>query len=175
MSTTDIHPTLSLAEIIRVNVASMLEALPPCVPDTPENRWARDEFARGAFASLNPNDALEVMLACQIVLLNAHAATCLSEVARPGLDPRFRRRSRAQARSMMRLMRDALRDLQEHQVRRADAAAERLLAAPVPPAPTTRPPEPAPVPRSEADARRQRAARIRELDLRVIETPDTRH
>ena len=34
---------------------------------------------------------------------------------------------------------------------------------------------PNPPARSGADAKAQRAARIQELDLRVVETPDTRH
>jgi hypothetical protein len=77
---------------------------------------------------------------------------------------------------MMRLMRDTLADLHARQLARAATQAGRPQ-----PAPATAPVQPRPVPppnppaTSDTDAKAQRAARIRELDLRVVETPDTRH
>ena len=130
--------------------------------------------------ALHPADVLDANFACQIILLNAHANDCLRIARETPHDPKLARGARAQARSMMRLMRGTLGDLHARQLTRAEVQAGQRQRAPIP-----APLQPVPQPRSVqppnppsnavADAKAQRAARIRELDLYVVATPDTRH
>lgn len=154
----------------------MRATLPRPIPDTPYGREVRDEIARCMFLALHPADVLDATFACQIILLNAHADDSL-RIAREAVhDPKFARSARAQARSRMRLMRDTLGDLHARQLARAAAQAGRPQPAPATTLLQPRPvPPPNPPATSDADAKAPRAARIRELDLRVVETPDTRH
>jgi hypothetical protein len=130
------------------------------------------------FLALHPADIIDANFACQIILLNAHADDCLRIARETAHDPKCARSARAQARSMKRLMRGTLADLHARQLTRAEAPAEQPQPVPAP-EPTLFQPSPVPPPnppaRSDASAKAQRAARIRELDLRVIETPGTRH
>ena len=121
------------------------DALPPPVPDTPENRAARDELAVAAFVALRPSDAFEAMLAVQIVLQEAHAADCLRLAAQHGADPAIARRNRALAGTMMKLARSELRTLRSRQAARPAA--------------------------EETDRRRKAPA----LDLRTVEISPTMH
>jgi hypothetical protein len=167
-------PGALTVEAIRRRLDDMTAALPRANPDTSHARMARDEIARSLFFALHPADALDADFACQIVLLNAHADDCLRLATQSPHDPRFARDARAQARTMTRLMRGVLRDLHARQLARAEAHVQRPSAAPS--APTLlQPPRPLPPAASDSNASKQRAARIRELDLRVIATPDTRH
>jgi hypothetical protein len=94
------------------------DALPPCVLDQPEYRQRRRTTAVTAFAALRPGNALEGLLAVQIVLAGAHAADCLREVGFCGEDFARMGRCRAQAASMMRQARATKRILaQEQEVR----------------------------------------------------------
>jgi hypothetical protein len=168
-------PTLTV-EDVQYRLEELRATLPRPIPDTPGAREVRDEIARSMFLALNPADVLDANFACQIILLSAHANDSLRIARETAHDPKFSRSARAQARSMMRLMRGTLGDLHAHQLARAEA-----WAGQPPPVPATSQLQPCPVPppnppaTSDADAKAQRAARIRELDLRVVETPDTRH
>jgi hypothetical protein len=168
-------PALTVDDV-QYRLEEMRATLPRPIPDTPYAREVRDEIARCMFLALQPVDVLDANFACQIILLNAHANDCLHIAREAARDSKFARSSRAQARSMMRLMRGTLSDLHAHQLLRAEVQAGQPQPAPIlalcQPCPV---PPPNPSAGSDADAKAQRADRMRELDLRVIEAPDTRH
>jgi hypothetical protein len=167
-------PTLTV-EDVQYRLDELSATLPRPIPDTPDARAVRDEIARCMFLALHPVDVLDANFASQIVLLGAHANDSLRIARETAHDPKFARSARAQARSLMRLMRGTLSDLHAHQLARAEAWAGQPHPVPAT-SPLQRPfPPPDPPAMSDADAKAQRAARIRELDLRVVETPDTRH
>jgi hypothetical protein len=168
-------PTLTV-EDVQYRLEELSATLPRSIPDTPDARAVRDEIARCMFLALHPADVLDANFASQIVLLGAHANDSLRIARETAHDPKFARSARAQARSLMRLMRGTLSDLHAHQLARAEAWAGQPHPVPATSLPQPRPfPPPDPPAMSDADAKAQRAARIRELDLRVVETPDTRH
>ena len=164
MRITEILPNLSPA-VARHTLDTLLAALPPPVPDTPENRATHDQLAFTAFVSLRPGNPVEAMLAAHVIAFSAQAAHCLRLAAQPGLDPRTARQARTQAGSMTRCEKDALRMLQDSQKARS------AVPATWPPAP----PEPSQAKRRAAEAAKQRAARIRALDLRLIDPPPSIH
>jgi hypothetical protein len=123
MRVTAFLPNLPAA-VARNVFATLTATLPPPVTDTPENRAARDEAAIAAVAALYPADALEALLAAQIVAANAHALDCLRLAAQPGMDAGSARRWRARAAGMMRQMESGL-----HILRRGQAAREKAEAA----------------------------------------------
>ncbi len=182
MNITELLPNLSAA-VARHLLDTVHGSLPRPIFDTPENRAARDQAAIAAIVGLQPGDAFEAMHAALIVVADAHAADSLRRADQPGLDAETARRSRTQAGALARQVRDALRTYQRHQAtrRRSEAskqpaaitgAGHRPYAVSPPPSPETPRPGTADL---AAEARRQRAARIRALDLRVIETPATMH
>jgi len=164
MRITEILPNLS-PDVARYTLDTLLAALPPPVPDTPENRAKHAELTFAAFASLRPANPVEAMLAAQVLASSAQVAYLLRLAAQPGLDPRTARQARTQAGSMARCERDALRMLQDSQKARS------AVPATWPPAP----PEPTQAERRAAEAAKQRAARIRALDLRLIDPPPSIH
>jgi hypothetical protein len=167
--------TLTVEEV-QYRLEELRATLPRPVPDTPYAREVRDEIARCMFLALHPADIIDANFACQIILLNAHADDCLRIARETAHDPKCARSARAQARSMKRLMRGTLADLHARQLTRAEAQAGQPQRAPISALLQPRPvPPPNPPATSDADAKAQRAARIRELDLHVVATPDTRH
>src|SRR5215475_863653 len=104
-------PGTLTVEGIRSRLNDMTAALPRPIPDTRDARAVQEEIARSLFFALYPADAFDADLACQIVLLNAHANDCLHLAAELAHDPKAARGARSQARSMMRLMRGMLGDL----------------------------------------------------------------
>jgi hypothetical protein len=131
--------TLTL-ECVQDKLEELRATLPRPIPDTPYGWEVRDEIARCMFLALHPADVLDATFACQIILLNAHADDSL-RIAREAVhDPEFARSARAQARSMMRLMRDTLADLHARQLARAATQAGRPQPAPATaPGPATKP------------------------------------
>ena len=98
---------------------TLRRALPPPATDDPAERVERDEAALTAVASLLPATAMEGRLAAQAVAADAWAMECL----RLGHD-RYRefdiaRKCKAQASSMMREAKSALRELARLQAARA--------------------------------------------------------
>jgi hypothetical protein len=187
MRATEFLPNLPAA--VACETLNTLHAtLPPPAVDTPENRDARDATAMAELAALRPADRVELMVATQIVLAEAHAAACLRLAARPGMDFKTASRSRSLAASFLRCSQDERRFLLRRQAARVQPKAGKQPA----PAPRTSPwlrdtahlaASTAPRPATNlnqttdltAEARQQRAARIRALDLRVIDIPMTRH
>jgi hypothetical protein len=118
-----------------------------------------------------------------IVVADAHAADCLRRADEPGMDAETARRSRTLASALARQVRDALRTYQRHQATRRRSETSKQRAAVTGAAQTPRVVSPPASPETlrpvatdlAAEARRERAARIRALDLRVIETPTTMH
>ena len=133
------------AYVVSHTLDTLRAALPPPVPDTSKNRAAMEELAVAALVALQPSDAFEAMLATQIVLQEAHAADCLRLAAEHGADPVIARRNRAMAGTMMKLMRSGLRTLRSRQAGRHGAQGTQTPRV------------------------------VHALDLRVIETPPTRH
>ncbi len=187
MRATEFLPNLPAA-VAGETLNTLRATLPPPAIDTPENRDARDVTAMAELAALRPADLVELMVATQIVLAEAHAAACLRLAARPGVDFNIARRNRALAASFSRCSQDERRFLLRRQAARAQPKAGKQPAS----APRTNPwlrdiarPAAAMAPRPAtnlnqttdlaAAARQQRAARIRALDLRVIDIPPTRH
>jgi len=115
--------------VARHTFHTLISALPPPVPDTPEHRAARDEDAIAAVAALYPADAFEARLAARIVAADSHAMDCLRLAIQPGTDPLDVRRCRAQANSMMRQSQSALHALQRRQAAREKAEAALHPAA----------------------------------------------
>jgi hypothetical protein len=162
----DLFPNLPTS-VVSHAFADLLPVLPLPIPDTPENRVARDDKAIAALAALQPRDAAEMMFAVNIIACEAHALDCIRLAQDPATDARTARRCRTVGESMLREVR-----MQRRELKRQQAKAElRRTKAPPPP-----PPAPRPVlsPR-DVEAQRQRAERIRALDLRLIETPSTMH
>lgn len=137
------------------------KALPPTAAERPDLRDRRAKTALDAFDALHPGDAFEARLAVQIVLSGAHAAECLRLAGR--VDDEFRKmmQCRAQAASLMREMRAAMRHLAKEQKARlaaeevaGSAPAQPVASAepqpgkfPLPPPPVpAAAPRPAPVP-----------------------------
>jgi hypothetical protein len=169
----ELLPTLSPA-VASHTLGSLRSALPAPEPDTPERRAVRDSLAIATVAAMRPMDAAQAMLAVQAVLHDAHAMECLRVSSEPGMDVRAILRHRAQAAKLMRGADQSRRTL-------LDIQAMRPISQPA-----RQPPTPQETLRfvaavtnqvtdREAEARRQRAARIRALDLRVIEIPPTIH
>jgi hypothetical protein len=182
MNITDLLPNLSAA-VARHLFDTVRGSLPRPILDTPENRAARDKAAIAAIVGLQPGDAFEAMRATLIVVADAHAADCLRRADQPGTDAKTAHRSRTLAGALARQVRDALRTYQSHQAsrRRSEAGKQPAVAAGLSDQPhvvslpaSLETPRPV-VTDLAAEASRQRAARIRALDLRVIETPATRH
>lgn len=169
-------PGTLTVEDVQDRLEELRATLPRPIPDTPYGWEVRDEIARCMFLALHPADVLDATFACQIILLNAHADDSLRLAREAVHDPKFARSARAQARSMMRLMRETLADLHARQLARATTQPGRPQPAPATALVQPRPvPPPNPPASSDANAKAERAARIRELDLRIVETPDTRH
>ena len=148
---------------------------PPCPRRNPTPRTGaplRDSLAIATVAAMKPMDAAQAMLAVQAVLHDAHAMECLRVSSEPGMDVRAILRHRAQATKLMRGADQSRRTLLDIQAMRPIPQPARQPAAP------QEAPRPAAanlVTDREAEARRQRAARIRALDLRMIEIPPTIH
>ena len=167
----ELLPTLSPA-VASHTLGSLRSALPAPEPDTPERRAARDSLAIATVAAMKPMDAAQAMLAVQAVLHDAHAMECLRVSSEPGMDVRAILRHRAQATKLMRGADQSRRTLLDIQAMRPIPQPARQPAAPQE---APRPIAANLVTDREAEARRQRAARIRALDLRVIEIPPTIH
>jgi hypothetical protein len=160
----DLFPNLP-ASVVSHAFADLMRILPPPTPDTPENRVARDDKAIAELAALQPRDAAEMMFAVNIIACEAHGLDCIRLAQDFATDPQTARRCRTLAESMLREARIQRRDLKRRQ---ADTERRRTKAPPPPP------PVPVLSPR-DVEAQRQRAERIRALDLRLIETPSTMH
>lgn len=166
------------ADMARYVLEQLRQTLPPPVPDTPEARAEREHRSFCAIAELRPANAADAMLASQIVLASAVAADCLRRAEACGDDVRVANANRSLARQFLREEKAARKLLQ--QIQKANAARKRVpwpIKALRPGLwerdPTAPPPRGAPP--LDAKARAERAARIRAIDLRVIETPPTRH
>jgi len=180
MRSTEYLPGLP-ATIASTLLEQLRSALPAPIPDTPGNRATRDHDAFAAVAALRPDNAADALVATMIVAQQAHASECLRMAGLMGQDPGMADRYRTLGN---RMMRDSLSSLDL--LRKCQGGAARQAVNPPPTAfrpagpprdvslPTQRE-APRPAAQPAADARQQRAARIRALDLRVIETPPTRH
>jgi exoribonuclease R len=149
--------------VLDYTVRTLCAALPIPVPDTPENRAARDAAAIDAFIALNPANAAEAMLAEFTVAAEATAAWCAQQATRPGITPAMARRYTRQANSMLKFARSMRRDLS----RSKPPPSQRREVSP--------PAAPTPSDKRAAAAKAERAARIRALDLRLIRMPHTMH
>jgi len=167
----ELLPTLPVA-VASHTLQSLIAGLPAPVPDTPERRSARNSFAIAVIADMKPVDAAEAALAVQSFLDGAHAMECFRLSDQPSLDLNAVLRYRACAIKLMRRADKARRTLLQVQALRPRLQAQVRPAAPQE---ARRPAAANLVTDREAEARRQRAARIRALDLRVIEIPPTIH
>ena len=138
-------------------ITTFSETLPIPIPDTPENRAARDAAAIDAFVALNPANAADAKVAQLIVVAELTAAWCEQRVMLPDITPDLARRFAKQANSMLKFARSS----------------RRMFGKSKPPLPA--PAAPTPSDKRAAAAQAERAARIRALDLRLIETPPTMH
>jgi hypothetical protein len=114
--------------IAREVFANLCASLPPPRADTPEARAARDEVAMAAVAALHPTDALEAMLAADIVLAEACYTDSLRQAGECRSDFAATSRCRAQAMGMLRQMRGLLREYEGRQAKR-DKALEAMHPA----------------------------------------------
>jgi hypothetical protein len=151
--------------ILDAAIMTFAETLPAPLPDTPENRAARDAAAIEAFVALNPADAAEAKIAEFIVVAELTAAWCERRVMMPDITPELAQRFTRQANSMLKFARESRRYFSK-----SKPLPRRLRDASLP--------APAALTSSDkraAAAKAERAARIRALDLRLIETPRTMH
>jgi hypothetical protein len=121
---------------------NLRDALPAPVPDTPESRADREETAMAAVTALHPNDALEALLAAQVIIVDYQAKDCFRTAKLPGLDPKAISECRVRGNALLRLMQSGTRLLQRTQAKAAKAEAEQrhhLHDLPTP-APTTEEP-----------------------------------
>ena len=115
--------------IAREVFAKLCDSLAPPRADTPEALAARDELAMAAVAALHPTDALDAMLAIDIVLAEACYADAVRQAGEYRGDLAATNRCRAQAATMLRQMRGLLRDYEARQARRDKALAAMHPAA----------------------------------------------
>ena len=123
-------PREAFQEIILV----LRGALPPPVSDDRADGARRDRAAMGGVAALAPANAAEGRLAAQFVAADAYALDCLRLARERAREPEVARKCAAQAMSMMREGKSALRVLLALQAaRRAivdnEAAADRVAWA----------------------------------------------
>ncbi|HME21605.1 MAG TPA: hypothetical protein VKI44_09720 [Acetobacteraceae bacterium] len=169
------------ATVAGVLLERLRSALPAPIPDTPENRATRDHDAFAAVAALRPANAADALFATMIVAEQAHASECLRMAGLMRQDSGMADRYRTLGNRMMRESLSSLDLLRTCQAGAAGQAASPPPAASPPAGPLrdvslpTQGEAPRPAAQPATDARQQRAARIRALDLRVIETPPTRH
>jgi hypothetical protein len=122
MQITDAIPHLS-PSIVRHELDTLIGLLPRPAADTPEGRAFRDASAIAAVAALRPTDAFQLMLAVQIVGVDAHGMECLRLAAQPGQQLDIVLRARSQACSLFRASDASLRDLLRMQDKRDKPAA----------------------------------------------------
>jgi hypothetical protein len=119
--------------------AELCSALPACAEDTEEAIATRARNAVDAVFALRPGNEFELSLAIQVVAMDAHAADSLRAAAQAYADPMEVHHWRAQAVLMSRLSNSALGSLLSMQAER--------------------------VKRPAAEARQQRSARIRAVNI----------
>jgi hypothetical protein len=124
MQITDAIPQLP-PDIVRHELQTLIGLLPRPMADTPEGRNTRDGCAIAAVAALRPADAFQLMLAVQIVGMDAHAMECLRLAASPGQSVDIVRQARSQACALLRVTDASLRDLLRMQAQRDTPAATR--------------------------------------------------
>ena len=117
-------PRQALSAVILILRAT----LPPPLADTPAEWALRDRVAMAAVASLQPVTAAEGRLAAQFVAADAHASECLRLATERARQWEVSRRCRAQAMSMMRESRAALRLLLRLQAERRALAKDAAAA-----------------------------------------------
>jgi len=97
-------------------------AAQPLAPDAPPGRETDHRLATmHAIAAFQPGDALEAMLAAQMVATHARVMLCFRLAAAPDADEAAARRHAARAASLMRCMQATLRSLQKLQAARRKA------------------------------------------------------
>src|SRR5271165_4822292 len=101
MRISDYLPSLPAA-IASTMLEDLGSALPPPIPDTPENRAIRDHAAFAAIAALRPDNAADAMLATMIVAGQAHASECMRMAGVTRQDFRRADQYRTLAKRMMR-------------------------------------------------------------------------
>lgn len=148
-------------DLLRRALADLHSNLPPPASDTSEARADWFDMAVTEFAALCPIDETEAMLVSLVVGAHAHARSSLY-LADRATDRKTADRARAVARKLIGMAQADLLWIQNRR-RQAWAASQ----SPEPASTHTAPPA--------ADARQRRAERIRALDLRLVEPPETRH
>jgi len=124
MQITDAIPQLP-SDIVRHELQTLIGLLPQLMVDTSEGRAARDAGAIAAVAAPRPTDAFQLMLAVQIVGMDAHAMECLRLAAQPGQSADIVRQARSQACALLRVTDASLRDLLRMQTQYDKTAAAR--------------------------------------------------
>ena len=119
-------PREAFYEIMRV----LREALPPPASDDPAKSARRDRAAMAGVAALLPGNAAEGRLAAQYVVADAWAMDCLRLAGERRLEFDIARKCRAQATSLMREGKSALRRLERMQAIRQAIEADPAAATP---------------------------------------------
>ena len=103
---------------------SLVAALPQ--PAGEPEKWRRERFERAktAVAALAPRDAIEAMLAVQVVATQAAVMECYRQCTMPGATEEVGRRHRATAVALMRSATATLQMLKERQSQPLPAPAE---------------------------------------------------
>jgi hypothetical protein len=127
MRVTNLLPNLP-PHIVRHAVDTLVSALALPVTDTPETRAARDEAAIAALVGLEPADAAELMLAVQIIAVEAQGLDCGRLADRS--DGRLADRLRRLATAMKRHGESARRLLLQHRATRGKAKMVKSGKAP---------------------------------------------
>ena len=115
-------------EALSAVILILRATLPPPLLDTPAEWALRDRVAMAAVASLQPVTAAEGRLAAQFVAADAHAPECLRLATERARQWEVSRCCRAQAMSMMRESRAALRMLLRLQGERRALAKDAAAA-----------------------------------------------
>ena len=115
-------------EALSAVILILRATLPPPLLDTPAEWALRDRVAMAAVASLQPVTAAEGRLAAQFVAADAHASECLRLATERARQWEVSRKCRAQAMSMMRESRAALRMLLRLQAERRALAKDAAAA-----------------------------------------------
>ncbi len=125
----DADPSLLLPrEAFQQIVLTLRGALPPPLSDDPAAEIRRDRAAMAAVAALLPVNAAEGRLAAQFVAADAWAMDCLRLAVERKREFEVARKCRAQAMSMMREGKSALRVLLRMQAVRARLEADEEAA-----------------------------------------------
>jgi hypothetical protein len=132
MRVTNLLPNLP-RYLVNQTLDTLIATLPLPRPDTPETRDARDAAAIAELVALEPADALELILAARVIVVDAHVLDCHDRADRLVWDDQLALRLRRLAASMQRGGDDSRRLLLQRRAARDKSVMAKTGKAPARP------------------------------------------